>query len=455
MTTASEPPTPATRKRAALTEYDVLAIAVPITLSNATVPLIGFVDAAVIGQLGETHLLGAVALAAAIFNFLYFIFNFLRMGTTGLTAQATGAGDKGEIAANLVRALLLAACIGLLLILFHRPITNLALGLMGASERVTSPAQTYIEIRIWAAPAGLANFALLGWFIGLGRASIAFYLQLLLNALNITLALCFVLIFEWGVAGVALAAFTSEIVAALVGLAAAARELKVRRAATTLYAVSHVGQLRRLFAVSRDILIRTAAVQVAITFFVAQGARGGDVTLATNAVLMNLVMITIYMIDGFAYAAETLVGQAIGAGQRQRFRDAVYLSTKGAAIISAVLALGLWSTGTHIVAFMTTSQDVRVAAHSYIVWAALIPLTSVWCFLLDGIFVGATATATMRNMMLLSLAGYFLAWAALTPLFANHGLWMALHVLFILRAITLATALPGVERHHFRTVSHT
>ncbi len=436
-----------------LRQRDVLAIALPITLSNATVPLIGFVDATVIGQLGQAHLLGAVALAATVFNFLYFIFNFLRMGTTGLTAQAVGARNQSEIAASLARALVMAAAIGVALILLQGPITSLALHLLGASDRVSAPAATYIEIRIWAAPAGLANFALLGWFIGLGRAGIAFYLQLLLNGINIGLALLFVMVLNWGVPGVASAALIAEYSAAFVGLIIAAKELRRRNAKTDLDAILQLFQLRRVFAVSRDIFIRTLSVQIAIMFFVAQGARTGDVTLATNAVLFNLVMITIYMIDGFAYAAETLVGHAVGAKQKQRFRDAIRLSTLGAVIVSLVLSAGLWLLGSWIIDFMTTSSEVRDTSRTYLIWAAIIPLTSIWCFILDGIFIGATATATMRNMMIIALMAYFAAWAVLAPLWGNHGLWLSLHVLFVVRAVTLAYALPGLERKLFQPAS--
>ena len=432
-----------------LRQRDVLAIALPITLSNATVPLIGFVDATVIGQLGEAHLLGAVALAATVFNFIYFVFNFLRMGTTGLTAQAAGARNQSEIAASLARALMMAVVIGATLILLQAPITNIALELLGASDRVSQPAATYIEIRIWAAPAGLANFALLGWFIGLGRADIAFYLQLLLNGINIVLSLIFVLNLGWSVPGVAIAALIAEYAAVAAGLLIAAKELHRRSASTDLEAIMQIPQLRRVFAVSRDIFIRTLSVQIAITFFVAQGARSGDVTLATNAVLFNLVMITIYMIDGFAYAAETLVGQSVGAKQKQRFREAIRLSTIGAVVVSLVLAAGLWLLGTWIIDFMTTNEEVRQASRTYLVWAAIIPLTSIWCFILDGVFIGATATAVMRNMMIVSMIAYFAAWAVLAPLWQNHGLWLSLHILFLVRAITLALALPNLERQLF------
>lgn len=436
-------------ERKPLRQRDVLAIALPITLSNATVPLIGFVDATVIGQLGEAHLLGAVALAATVFNFIYFVFNFLRMGTTGLTAQAAGARNQSEIAASLSRALMMALIIGAALILLQAPITRVALELLGASDRVSQPAATYIEIRIWAAPAGLANFALLGWFIGLGRADIAFYLQLLLNGINIVLSLIFVLNLGWGVPGVAVAALIAEYAAVAAGLLIAAKELRQRSAFTDLEAIMQIPQLRRVFAVSRDIFIRTLSVQIAITFFVAQGARSGDVTLATNAVLFNLVMITIYMIDGFAYAAETLVGQSVGAQQKQRFREAIRLSTIGAVIVSVVLAAGLWLLGAWIIDFMTTSEEVRKSSRIYLVWAAIIPLTSIWCFILDGVFIGATATAVMRNMMIVSMIAYFAAWAVLAPLWQNHGLWLSLHILFLVRAITLALALPNLERQLF------
>ena len=371
------------------------------------------------------------------------------MGTTGLTAQAAGARNQSEIAASLSRALMMALIIGAALILLQAPITRVALELLGASDRVSQPAATYIEIRIWAAPAGLANFALLGWFIGLGRADIAFYLQLLLNGINIVLSLIFVLNLGWAVPGVAVAALIAEYAAVAAGLLIAAKELRQRSAFTDLEAIMQIPQLRRVFAVSRDIFIRTLSVQIAITFFVAQGARSGDVTLATNAVLFNLVMITIYMIDGFAYAAETLVGQSVGAQQKQRFREAIRISTIGAVIVSVVLAAGLWLLGAWIIDFMTTSEEVRKSSRIYLVWAAIIPLTSIWCFILDGVFIGATATAVMRNMMIVSMIAYFAAWAVLAPLWQNHGLWLSLHILFLVRAITLALALPNLERQLF------
>ncbi|HUS98520.1 MAG TPA: MATE family efflux transporter [Hyphomicrobiaceae bacterium] len=445
-----KPVAPATSRR--LGHRDVLAIALPITISNATVPLIGFADAAVIGQLGEAHLLGAVALSANIFNFIYFLFGFLRMGTTGLTAQAVGAANSSEIAANLIRPLMGAAIIGSVLVALQALIIYLALAAFSPSERVATAAKVYFDIRIWAAPAGLANFALIGWFIGLGRAAVTFYLQLLLNGLNILLAIAFVAIFEWGVGGVALAALIAEYIAAAAGLVIALREMRRQGSLTSRADVLNAGRLHKLFDVSRDIMIRTLCIQAAFAFFVAQGARTDDLTLAANAVLYSMMMVAIYMIDGFAYAAETLVGQAVGAQRRDMYGQAIRLTTLWAFGLSVILAIVLLAGGGLIVDFVTTNVSVREASHSFLMWAALVPLTSVWCFQLDGIFIGATDTRTMRNMMLWAVLAYFAAWYGLHPLFGNHGLWMAVHVFFLARAVALGSQLPELARKSFPAI---
>jgi MATE family multidrug resistance protein len=433
-----------------LTHRDVAVVALPITLSNATTPLVGFVDTAVIGQLGEAHLIGGVAIAANIFNAIYWGFGFLRMGTTGLTAQAAGASDSTEIAANLFRALLVAGLAGALIVLLQVPLARGALWFMGASSAVEVAARDYYDMRIWAAPAGLANFALLGWFIGLGRAGVAFWLQIVLNLLNVGLAILFVLGLGWGVAGAGLAALIAEWSAAVLGFALAFRELKARSATANRLAVLDVGRLKKMFAVNRDIMIRTFCVLGAFLFFTAQSAQTNDVTLAANAVLMSMAAIAVYLLDGFAFAAETLVGQAIGAATRERFREAVALSTVWAGGFGLVTTAVLWLSGPAVIDMMTASEDVRAAARTYLFWAALTPIVGVWCFQLDGIFIGATRTADMRNMMILSLLIYIAAWAVLKPAFANHGLWAALHVFYVVRALTLWARFPALERAAFR-----
>lgn len=425
---------------------DVLLIAVPIIFSNVTTPLIGFVDTVVIGRLGVAHLIGGVAVGAVLFNMLYWGFGFLRMGTTGLTAQAVGANNRSEVAAILFRSVLIAVTLGVVLTALQVPVISLALYLLGGSDEVRTTAQTYFDIRIWAAPAGLLNFALLGWFIGLGRAMRAFYIQLFLNGMNMTLAALFVLGLGFGVRGVASAALIAEISAAILGLWLAGRELKQRGAGASVMHTLDRRELRRAFVVNSDIMIRTFCVLTVTGVFVASGAGAGDVTLAANHVLQNLLHICIYFLDGFAFAVEALVGQAIGARIYARFNRAVRLCTLWAAIFSLVGASVYWFAGPHAIDFMTTNDAVRASARTYLVWAALAPILGVWCFLLDGIYIGATRTRDMRNMMLISLAAYLLACSILTAAFGNHGLWASLMVFYVARTTTLLWRYPALVR---------
>jgi MATE family multidrug resistance protein len=270
-----------------------------------------------------------------------------------------------------------------------------------------------------------------------------------MNGLNILFAVVFVIAFAWNVPGVGLAALLAEYIAAAVGIWVAIGEMRRRNAWISRRAMFDITKLRRLVNVSRDILIRTFCLQASMAFFFAQGARSGDLTLAANAVLHSMMLITVYMIDGFAFAAETLVGQAIGARRRAMFRAAIRLTTQWAFGLSILLSLILLAGGSAMIDFMTTNSEVRETARIYLLWAAIMPVTSIWCFQLDGIYIGATYTATMRNMMLLATAAYFAAWFVLSPLFGNHGLWMALHVLFIARAIALGWRLPMLERESF------
>ena len=425
----------------------MLAIALPMIFANVTTPLIGAVDTAVIGQLGTAHLIGAVAVGATIFTFFYWAFGFLRMGTTGLTAQASGAERNREVMATLYRALLVAGAAGTAIIFLQWPIAEAAFALMGASPKVDDAARTYFAIRIWSAPAALANYALVGWFIGLGRAGMAFRLQLLLNLTNIGLDSLFVLGFGWGVAGVAAGTLIAETGAALVGLAVALRAAKGLR--IRLWRVFNAAKLRRMIAVNGDIMIRTLSLLFAFSFFTAQGARTGDLILAANAILMHFLSVSAYFLDGVAYATEALTGKAVGARNPARFAEAVRLSSIWAAALSVMVGAVFWLGGGSVIDAMTVNEAVRAVAPEYLIWAAVAPIIGVACFQLDGIFIGATRTRDMRNMMLVSLAVYLLAWAALTPSFGNHGLWGALMILFIVRALTLAVRFPALKRDAF------
>ena len=304
-----------------VTSRDVLAIAIPMIVSNATVPLVGIADTAVVGQLNDPALIGGVALGSTVFSMLFWAFGFLRMGTTGLTAQAAGAGNRAEIAANLYRPLVIALGGGALLFLLHVPAILLALRLIGGSSEVQTATAAYFGVRILSAPATLANYALVGWLIGLARANLVLLLQLFQNAVNIVLAIVLVLFARKGVEGAAMAAVCAEYAALAVGLVIAASLLRGTRGMRIR--IFERQAFVRLIAVNADIMIRTICLMFAFTFFAAQGAKLGDVALAANSVLRNLSDLSAYVLDGFAFAAEALVGQAVGAASPRRFRQAV------------------------------------------------------------------------------------------------------------------------------------
>jgi multidrug resistance protein, MATE family len=430
-----------------LSSRDVLAIAIPVILSNATVPLVGIADMVVVGQLNDPALIGGVSLGSTIFAMLFWAFGFLRMGTTGLTAQAAGARDQAQIAANLYRPLVIAFCGGVILFLLHVPAIIFTLKLVGGSPEVQTATAAYFGLRIMSAPATLANYALAGWLIGLARTNLAFLLQLFLNLVNIVLAAVFVLAANKGVKGAALAAVCAEYAALAAGLLAAWRLLRANEGGRVR--VFGRAAFKRLLAVNGDIMIRTVCLMFAFTFFAAKGAQLGDVALAANSVLRSLSDLSAYVLDGFAFAAEVLVGQAVGAGSLPRFRQAVFLSSVWAGALAICVSAAFWAAGLLLIRFMTTTPSVQEAAHDLLPWAVLTPIAGVACFQLDGIFIGATRTADMRNMMIVSLALFLAAWAILTPPFGNHGLWASIMVFYAARAITLGLRYPALEKAAF------
>ncbi len=419
----------------------VLRVAIPVVLSGLSTPLIGLIDTAAVGQLGDAKYIGAVALGTLIFTFLYWAFGFLRMGTTGLTAQAFGAENGVEIRACLGRALLIALAAGTGLILLQVPLEFAAFTLVGAEADAEALARTYFDIRIWSAPFALANFALLGWFIGLQRMRTALALQLFLNGMNAGLDALFVFVFEMGVAGIAYGTLIAEVSAALAGLLLATRVLKSMPGGWDLAALKDKAALTRTIAVNRDIMIRTLLLLFAFAFFTAQSAGHGNEVLAANTILMQFVSFAAYFLDGFAFAAEALVGEALGAKRREAFARAVKLSTLWAAGISLLLSAGFALGGPFFIALLTTAEPVRALAGTYLVWAAVLPIASVWCYQLDGIFIGATRTGEMRNAAIFSLAVFLACWWLFQPL-GNHGLWAAFTLFALMRALSLAVYYP-------------
>ncbi|MDH3716123.1 MAG: MATE family efflux transporter [Gammaproteobacteria bacterium] len=439
----STPNSPTARE--AITHRSILAIAVPIMISNLSTPLLGVVDTGVIGQIPDASLIGAVALGALIFNFVFWAFGFLRMGTTGLTAQAFGADNTHEIRASVGRALLIAAVIGVCLILLQWPIRQLAFWLLEASERVEQLAQSYFDIRIWAAPATLANYALLGWFIGLGKARTALLLQLVLNVSNMLLDAWFVLGLDMGVRGVATGTVIAEYLAAAVGLLVAAQHLHVIGGKWEAARLFEPARIARTIAVNRDIMIRSLSLIFVFSWFIAQGAKFGETVLAANAVLMHFVAVSAYFLDGFAFAAEALVGKAVGAAHRAGLTQASRMTTWWAGGVALFATLILVLFGSTFIDILTVEPGVRSIARQFLPWAAMAPLVGVWAFQLDGIFIGATRSADMRNAMLMSAGIFLVAWYLLRPL-ANQGLWAALYVHYAARTFTLLYYFPGLRR---------
>jgi MATE family multidrug resistance protein len=434
-----------TGPRPRVTHRAVLAIALPIVISNISTPLLGLADTAVMGRMGDPKYIGAVALGALIFTMVYWTFGFLRMGTTGLTAQAAGAEDGEEIRAALGRALLIAGGIGTALIALQWPIRTIAFALLDGGAEVEALAHAYYDIRIWSAPFALANYALTGWFIGLERAGLALVLQVILNTVNIALDVLFALGLGWGVQGIAAGTLIAEVTAALVGLAIASRVLGFYPGVWTRARLLDAARLARTIAVNRDIMIRTIVLLLSFAWFTAKSAEAGTMTLAVNSILLQFVTVSAFFLDGFALSAETLVGKATGALDRISFDLAVKLSTLWAGGISLLLTLAVFLFGGAAIDFLTIDAEVRAGARVYLFWAAMLPVLSVWCYQLDGIFIGATRSSEMRNAALASSAVFLLLWWLLLP-YGNHGLWGALAGFNLTRALSLGFYFPKLRR---------
>ncbi|MFN3938772.1 MAG: MATE family efflux transporter [Gemmobacter sp.] len=418
-----------------ITHRRVLRIALPIVLSNATVPILGAVDTGVVGQMGQAAPIGAVGLGAIILASVYWIFGFLRMGTSGLAAQAHGAGERAETGAILIRGLGVGALAGIGFVALQAPLVWAAFRIAPASAEVEALTRAYLEIRIWGAPATIALYAVTGWLIALERTRGVLVLQLWMNGLNILLDLWFVLGLGWGVEGVAIATLIAEWTGLALGLWLCRAALPVLRDRIRILSP---GPLRRMFTVNRDIMIRSVLLQGSFTSFLFLGAGLGDVTLASNQVLLQFLEITAYALDGFAFSAEALVGQAVGARRPAAVRRAAILSSQWAVGGSLALGLAFWLAGPAIIDLMATAPEVRQEARRFLPWLAIGPLIGVASWMFDGIFIGATLTREMRNAMLASVVLYAAAVVLLLPAFGNHGLWAALMILNAARGATMA-----------------
>ena len=437
-----------------LTHRRVWALAGPIILSNISVPLVGAVDTAVVGHLPEPDSIGAVALGALIFTFLFWGFGFLRMGTTGFIARAYGANDEQALSDTLLRVLMLATTLGLVIIALGYPLIHFALYLLDSSDNIESLASSYATIRIWSAPATLSIYVFTGVFIGLHNMRYVFVLQLVMNSVNVLLDLLFVLVFDMGVEGVALATLIAEYLAVFLGfwllrkpLAKAYRQLSWAR-------LLERSAILALMKANGDIFVRTLCLVFSFGYFTAKSASMGDVILAANAILMHLQSILAYALDGFAHAAEALVGSAYGGGKQAQFKRAIKLTTIWGLVCALLISLVFWLFGGFILQWFTSIDAVLITATKYYPWTIIAPIVAIWSFQLDGIFIGTGYTREMRNAMIVSMLMYLALLVILVPALGNHGLFLSLTLFMIFRALTLCYYYPRIVKTMDQKKSH-
>ncbi|MEM9140519.1 MAG: MATE family efflux transporter [Pseudomonadota bacterium] len=437
----------------AVTYRRVWAIALPVVFSNITVPLQGAVDTAIIGNLGSEVFLAAVTLGAASISIFLAVFNFLQFGAGALSAQAIGAGDQRRTINVLIRALILAAGLGLALILTQTLSIPLLMRFFEGSERAEDLAIVYLQIRIWAAPAELGIFALSGWFAGQELTRRMFEMQVITSVLNIVLNLIFVLGLEMDVAGVALGTLIAAWCGFGFGLWRARRRMRDMMPdwKPERDRLLNRAELVKLMRLNRDIFVRSILLVASFSWMTRLGSLQGDVMLAANGILNQLFHTISYGLDGLAIAAETLVGQAAGARDRAFLRRAVVVTSVSALGLSVLMTLALMALETPLISLFTNVEAVRQAAHQHYVWAGLMPLVAVAAYQLDGVFVGATRSAEMRNAMVVSAALYLTSSAWIAGQWGNHGVWAGIWIFMALRGLTLAVQYKRLERRAIAT----
>ncbi len=424
-------------------------IALPAIITNISIPLLGLVDAFIMGHLPDPRYLGAIALGAMIISLLYNSVNFLRMATTGFTAQANGANDSDSIAKIYLRASLLAIIIGTVFIILQKPFAQAIFYLTVADSGVERLASNYFLIRIWGAPFALMNFVAVGWLLGLHKAKEALWIQLFMNLSNIMLNILFVYGFGMDINGVALGTIISEILAALLAFYLISQQSKHLFSCWLSDPKVRIGlfnksEFIKLIVLNRDIFIRTACLTGSMATFTIIGANMGVAILAANAILMNIQMITSYGLDGFAQAAEVMVGREFGRKSAKGLQNVVILTSKWAMTMAVIFSLFYMLFGDVFIGILTDLPDVRDTAGNYLIWVIILPLISIWSFQLDGIFIGATAGKYMRNGMIISTVFYIGSLTLFIPLWGNHGLWLSYSIFLMVRAITLAIQYPKI-----------
>ena len=428
------------------TGYQVWQFAWPVMISNITVPLLGLVDSAVLGRLPSPVYLGAVAVGGSLFSLIFWTFNFLRMGTSGLTSQAYGRNDGQALRDTLVQAMTLAVGLGLVLIFAGRPVMDLAMPFYQPSPEVVPEVYNYFLVRIWSAPATLANFAVLGWLLGRQIAKAPLIILVLQNSLNIILNLVFVLGLGMAVKGVALATVISEYASLALGLWLCAHYMAGVSGELRLKPALKLSAMKTLLMVNRRLFVRSLCLLMTMSLFTAWGARQGDMVLAANALLMNFVMLTSSALDGFAFAAEALIGKAAGAMNVREVRRILRSTLVCSVVMSVVISLVYWLFGHQLLAFMTDIDGLAEQAARYLPWLVIMPLAGVLSFWLDGVYIGLNRTGLMQNIMVLSTFVIFIPLLYLMQDFGNEGLWLAFTVFTIARSSGMAMSFLPLYR---------
>lgn len=407
------------------TDRQILHIALPSIVSNITVPLLGLVDVAIVGHLGSAAYIGAITVGGMLFNMAYWLFAFLRMGTSGLTAQAYGRGDRAETVRVLVRALGVALAIGVALVALSRPVADVAFRLIPCSPEVEASARVYFALLVWGAPAVLGLYGFAGWFVGMQNARFPMAVAITQNVVNIVASAALVFGLGWQVEGVAAGTLIAQYAGLLMAVAGWWRGYRADTHGVSLRPVTDRAALSRFFAVNRDIFLRTLCLIAVTVCFTSSGAAAGDTVLAANALLMQLFMLFSYVMDGFAYAGEALAGRYVGAADAAGFRRTVRRLFGWGLVLAVAFTLAYGAGGRTFLSLLTSETSVVGMAMAYLPWAVAVPLTSFAAFLFDGIFIGATATGRMLLAMAVASSVFFISYYLLTDTLGNHALWLA------------------------------
>ncbi|MBD5317356.1 MAG: MATE family efflux transporter [Bacteroides sp.] len=417
---------------------DILALSVPAVIASVTTPLLGLMDTAFTGHMGGAVYLAGIALGGNLFNLIYWLFGFLRMGTSGLTAQAVGSADSRRQWLTLYRSLAVAAAAGLALIALQGPVASLYMFLTSPEPQAWQEGLLYFRILIWGAPAFLATVALSGWFIGMARSSKAMWMSIAIDVINLAVSATLVAGIGMKVPGVAIGTLAAQWGGLGAGL------LMVRSLGSfprfSLAEIFDRAELKRFASVNRDIFLRTLCLIAVTLWFTREGARQGSTMLAANALLMQLFILFSFFMDGLAYAGEALAGSRVGAGDVAGLKATVRALVKWGAAVAVVFTVIYFFCGEAIMRLLSDDEGVRAAAADYLPWAVTIPLMSFMAFTWDGVFIGATATRSMLGSMALSTALFFILIAALSSLPANTALWIAFLAFLLCRSVTLSIA---------------